>query len=61
MATNSPFADPRLCAAIADRITFRCVLIQTGIESYRFQATETERRARTTMTPYAQARARPEG
>lgn len=37
VATNSPFAewdkifaDPRLCAAIADRITFRCTLIQTG-------------------------------
>ncbi|MFG2533592.1 ATP-binding protein [Streptomyces sp. NPDC048516] len=37
------FADPRLCAAIADRITFRCTLIQTGTESYRFQATESER------------------
>ena len=50
VATNSPFAewdkifaDPRLCAAIADRITFRCTLIQTGTESYRFQATESER------------------
>ncbi|MFJ8856479.1 ATP-binding protein [Streptomyces sp. NPDC102437] len=35
VATNSPFAewdkafgDPRLCAAIADRITFRCTLIR---------------------------------
>ncbi|GHG83692.1 IS21-like element helper ATPase IstB [Streptomyces griseocarneus] len=53
VATNSPFAewdkifaDPRLCAAIADRITFRCTLIQTGTESYRFQATEAERKAR---------------
>lgn len=51
VATNSPFAewdktfgDPRLCAAIADRITFRCTLIQTGTESYRYQATEAERR-----------------
>ncbi|MFD5426291.1 ATP-binding protein [Streptomyces sp. NPDC127084] len=50
-ATNSPFAewdkilsDPRLCAAIADRITFRCTLIQTGTESYRFQTTEQQRR-----------------
>jgi DNA replication protein DnaC len=54
VATNSPFAewdkifaDPRLCAAIADRITFRCTLIQTGTESYRFQATEAERKAHT--------------
>lgn len=52
-ATNSPFAewdrifaDPRLCAAIADRITFRCTLIQTGTESYRYQATEAESRAK---------------
>ncbi|MFD3762136.1 ATP-binding protein [Streptomyces sp. NPDC058622] len=36
--------DPRLCAAIADRITFRCTLIQTGTESYRFRITESERR-----------------
>ncbi|MEU3838146.1 ATP-binding protein [Streptomyces microflavus] len=41
VATNSPFAewdktfgDPRLFATIADRITFRCTLIQTGTESY---------------------------
>ncbi|MFE9169774.1 ATP-binding protein [Streptomyces kebangsaanensis] len=47
VATNSPFAewdkifgDPRLRAAIADRITFRCTLVQTGTESYRFQATQ---------------------
>ncbi|MFE7392368.1 ATP-binding protein [Streptomyces sp. NPDC057582] len=52
VATNSPFAerdkifaDPRLCAAIADRITFRCTLIQTGTESYRFQSTEADRQA----------------
>ncbi|WP_308071227.1 ATP-binding protein [Streptomyces spinosus] len=42
MATNSPFVEwdsifnePRLCAAIADRITFRCTLIQTGTEADR--------------------------
>jgi DNA replication protein DnaC len=49
VAPNSPFNEweaifnePRLCAAIADRITFRCTLIQTGTESYRLQATEAE-------------------
>ncbi|MGW5119326.1 ATP-binding protein [Streptomyces noursei] len=54
MATNSPFAewdkifaDTRLCAATTDRITFRCTLIQTGTESYRFQATEADRRKKT--------------
>ncbi|MFJ9448635.1 ATP-binding protein [Kitasatospora sp. NPDC101235] len=47
VATNSPFTewdktfgDTRLCAAIADRITFRCTLIQTGTDSYRYQATQ---------------------
>jgi DNA replication protein DnaC len=55
VATNSPFAewdkiftDPRLCAAIADRLTFRCTLIQTGTDSYRFQATEAEHAAKAT-------------
>nr|WP_309074888.1 ATP-binding protein [Streptomyces sp. NWU339] len=49
VATNSPFNEwdkifnePRLCAAVADRLTFRCTLIQTGTDSYRFQATEAE-------------------
>lgn len=32
------FGDPRLCAAIADRITFRGTLVQTGTESYRYQS-----------------------
>ncbi|MFD7912830.1 ATP-binding protein [Streptomyces sp. NPDC059752] len=51
VAANSPFAewdetfgDPRLCVAIADRTTFRCTLIQTGTESYRFRITEAGRR-----------------
>ncbi|WP_425585582.1 IS21-like element helper ATPase IstB [Streptomyces lunalinharesii] len=53
VATNSPFVewdsifnDPRLCAAIADRITFRCTLLQTGTESFRLQATEAHHAAR---------------
>ncbi|GGV47057.1 hypothetical protein GCM10010495_75880 [Kitasatospora herbaricolor] len=37
---DKTFGDARLCAAIADRITFRCTLIQTGTESYRYQATQ---------------------
>ncbi|MGX1027417.1 DNA replication protein DnaC [Streptomyces ambofaciens] len=57
MATNSPFAEwdkiftePRLCAAIADRLTFRCTLLQTGTDSYRFQATENQQQTRKTRT-----------
>ncbi|WPB96121.1 IS21-like element helper ATPase IstB [Streptomyces malaysiensis] len=49
VASNAPFGewdktftDPRLCSAIADRLTFKCTLIQTGTESYRLQATEAE-------------------
>jgi DNA replication protein DnaC len=56
VATNSPFVEwdtifnePRLCAAIADRITFRCTLIQTGTESFRLQATEADRQAKATQ------------
>ncbi|WP_410625724.1 ATP-binding protein [Amycolatopsis sp. cmx-8-4] len=29
------FADPRLCAAIVDRLTFGGNIIETGTESYR--------------------------
>lgn len=52
VASNAPFGewdktftDPRLCAAIADRLTFRFTLIETGTESYRLQTTEAEHRA----------------
>ncbi|MFI9823397.1 ATP-binding protein [Streptomyces sp. NPDC052013] len=54
VATNSSFAewdkifsDPWPCAAIADRITFRCALVQTGTKSYRFQTTEQQRKSQT--------------
>ncbi|SEG83899.1 IstB-like ATP binding protein [Thermomonospora echinospora] len=29
------FIDPRLCAAIVDRLTFGGAIIETGIDSYR--------------------------
>ena len=29
------FTDPRLCAAIVDRLTFNATIIETGTESYR--------------------------
>ena len=34
------FTDPRLCAAIVDRLTFGGNLIQTGTESYRLALTQ---------------------
>ena len=53
VASNAPFSewdktftDTRLCTAIADRLTFKCTLIQTGTESYRLKATEAERHVR---------------
>ena len=42
VASNAPFSewsktftDPRLAAAVVDRITYRAHIIQTGTDSYR--------------------------
>ena len=40
---TSTFTDPRLCAAIVDRLTFEAHIIQTGSDSYRLLATKTRR------------------
>jgi DNA replication protein DnaC len=44
VATNAPFSewaatftDPRLCAAIIDRLTFNAHIIETGTDSYRLR------------------------
>lgn len=34
-----PFTDPRLCAAIVDRLTFGANIIETGTHSYRLAHT----------------------
>ena len=51
-ASNLPFSewgqivsDPRLVAAIVDRITFNAHIIETGTESYRLLTTKTARRS----------------
>ncbi|MEU8966669.1 IS21-like element helper ATPase IstB [Streptomyces sp. NPDC048491] len=36
------FTDPRLCAAIVDRLTFNGAIIQTGTESYRLAHTRAQ-------------------
>ncbi|MEU6006609.1 ATP-binding protein [Streptomyces sp. NPDC047453] len=36
------YVGPRRCAAIADRLTFKGTLIQTGTDSYRLKTTESE-------------------
>jgi hypothetical protein len=37
------FTDPRLCAAIVDRITFQAHIIETGTESFRLRTTQRNR------------------
>ena len=33
------FTDPRLCAAVVDRLTFNGTIIETGTDSYRLAST----------------------
>ncbi len=47
VATNLPFSewggvigDPRLVAAIVDRLTFKAHIVETGTESYRLRTTK---------------------
>ncbi|MEU7967457.1 IS21-like element helper ATPase IstB [Streptomyces sp. NPDC049097] len=40
------FTDPRLCAAIVDRLTFNGTIIETGTESYRLAQTKARQQAR---------------
>ena len=51
LASNLPFSewgqiipDPRLVAAIVDRVTFNAHILQTGTESYRLKQTRSRRR-----------------
>ncbi|GGU43973.1 hypothetical protein GCM10010244_82610 [Streptomyces coeruleorubidus] len=47
------FADPRLCSAIVDRLTFNATIIETGTESYRLARTKAQKNdaAKYTVTP----------
>jgi DNA replication protein DnaC len=54
-ASNAPFSewgatftDPRLAAAVVDRLTFRGHIIQTGTESYRLRATRAAKKGAAT-------------
>ncbi|MEV4199327.1 ATP-binding protein [Micromonospora globbae] len=38
------FTDPRLCAAIVDRITFQANIIETGTDSYRLRTAKRKQR-----------------
>jgi DNA replication protein DnaC len=44
------FTDPRLCAAIVDRLTFNGTIIETGTESYRLAQTKAQTKARQQQT-----------
>jgi len=51
LATNLPFsewgnvfADPRLVAAVVDRVTFNAHIIETGTNSYRLRASKTAKK-----------------
>ena len=48
---TATFTDPRLCAAIVDRLTFDAHIIQTGTGSYRLRTARTRHQAGKTWTP----------
>jgi DNA replication protein DnaC len=37
------FTDPRLAAAIVDRLTFNALIVETGSESYRLRPTRSRK------------------
>jgi hypothetical protein len=41
---RATFSDPRLAAAVVDRLTFRAHIIETGTQSYRLAATRSRTR-----------------
>jgi DNA replication protein DnaC len=54
VASNAPFSewgrvfsDPRLVAAIVDRLTFNSVIVETGSDSYRLASTKAKRNGKT--------------
>ena len=42
-AWTDTFTDPRLCAAIVDRLTYNATIIETGTHSYRLAHTRAHR------------------
>ncbi|WP_281711065.1 ATP-binding protein, partial [Dermacoccus nishinomiyaensis] len=43
-AWTDTFTDPRLCAAIVDRLTYNATIIETGTNSYRLAHTRARHR-----------------
>jgi DNA replication protein DnaC len=55
VASNAPFSewgstftDPRLAAAVVDRLTFNAHILETGTDSYRLRSTRANNRTATT-------------
>jgi DNA replication protein DnaC len=55
VASNAPFSqwgqtvtDPRLAAAVVDRLTFNALIVQTGSQSYRLRATRARKKGAAT-------------
>jgi DNA replication protein DnaC len=55
VASNAPFSewgstftDPRLAAAVVDRLTFNAHILETGTDSYRLRSTRTSKATATT-------------
>jgi DNA replication protein DnaC len=46
---GSVFSDPRLVAAIVDRVTFNAHILETGTQSYRLRTSKTANRAKKTI------------
>jgi IstB-like ATP binding protein len=44
------FPDPRLVAAIVDRVTFNAHILETGTQSYRLRTSKTSARRKRTST-----------
>ena len=68
LASNLPFSewgsvigDPRLVAAIVDRVTFHAHIIETGTDSYRLRTTRTRRSPGSFGSTTAGARTREHG
>jgi hypothetical protein len=48
---GSVFPDPRLVAAIIDRVTFNAPILETGTESYRLRTSKTSTRRKRASRP----------